>query len=197
MAETIAWCSSRASVDDPANSLRTPDLLPRGLRYSYAQHSYTCLEPQLRQKDVPQLQVIVNTVAGKRAERLREQHQYPEAPANSLQGGLLLFYDPYENLEEGSEEDATNGWFDLNAVPPWDTWMFFVKTDADRSVRVPPWYDTWLVCWVPSEFVELAHAGLITSTTDCILWADELDNSFLKELREAGIIPPQTNENLC
>ena len=195
MAETIAWCAERAA-EDPKNSLRTPAMLPEGLIYGPSEYEYMVMQPSLGQQDVTQLQALIDRLSEKRAESLTSQQRYPEAPANDLRGGRLLLYDPYENLAEGVEEVFSNGFFDLEAVPPWDTWLCFIEADTVRKGRWQ-WYSKWLVCWVPEQFVELAHEGLGTSSTGCILWADELDNSLLRQLREAGILPPQTDENLC
>jgi hypothetical protein len=71
--------------------------------------------------------------------------------------GRLLFYWPYENLADGASEYSSNGFFDVNDAPPWDTWISF---DAKR-----------LVSWVPSVLVPLAQAGIDANAAECIRWA--------------------------
>ncbi|HYP21020.1 MAG TPA: hypothetical protein VEY08_13180 [Chloroflexia bacterium] len=200
LAETIAWCEMRASVEDPRNSLRTPALLPEGFIFTKTSDGYTTMEPRLGQKTVSELQVIVDTLAETRAQLLRLEQRYPEAPANDLGGGRLLFYNPYDNLAETVEEVYSDGFFELHAIPPWDTWLYFIEADMPREARVPPWYhwhNKWLVSWVPGALIELAHAGRMTSSTDAIRWAEDMDMTLLKQLREAGILSPQTNEQPC
>ena len=81
-----------------------------------------------------------------------------DAHADHCQGGRLLHYEPYENLTDGASEYSSNGFFDVNDAPPWDTWVSF---DGRK-----------LISWVPPVLIPLAQAGLDANAVDCIRWAD-------------------------
>ncbi len=51
----------------------------------------------------------------------------------------------------------TKGFFDVNNVPPWDTWVCYL--------------DRYLVSWVPPVLEELASAGIRVNPEECIQWA--------------------------
>jgi hypothetical protein len=42
---------------------------------------------------------------------------------SGLSGGRLLIYFPNHDLACGAAEQETAGFFDVNNVPPWDTWV--------------------------------------------------------------------------
>lgn len=73
-------------------------------------------------------------------------------------GGRLLLYVPSENLADGAAEYSSNGFFDVNNVPPWDIWVHFSGIT--------------LVSWVPPELVEPAQKGIDVNPEACIRWAD-------------------------
>ena len=74
----------------------------------------------------------------------------------STSGRLLLYY-PDENLACGAAEVSSNGFFDVNNVPPWDIWVHF----SERT----------LVCWVPPLLLEAAQMGIDVNPEECIRWA--------------------------
>lgn len=72
-------------------------------------------------------------------------------------GGRLLLYTPSENLACGAAEASSNGFFDVNNVPPWDIWVDFSE-------------DT-LVSWVPPALLDVAQMGIYVNPEACIRWA--------------------------
>jgi len=188
LAETITWCTSRGTLSDAAitaTQLRTPELCPQGFVYYKHKYGYTDMEPSLGGLEPDAFRNVVEEVAAARARQLKLAKIYPSEPARDLAGGRLLFYAPYENLAEGGEEQYTNGFFDVRALPPWDTWLWFVVDHAEEK-----WYgyDTYLVSWVPHELVDIVSEGAVaTSTTDALAWADVLNADINIRLSEAGI----------
>jgi hypothetical protein len=61
-------------------------------------------------------------------------------------GGRLLLYTPSENLACGAAEANSNGFFDVNNVPPWDIWVDFSEGT--------------LVSWVPPALLDVAQMGI-------------------------------------
>jgi hypothetical protein len=81
----------------------------------------------------------------------------PAIPPERLQGRLLL-YIPSDNVSDGASRYASNGFFDPNDCPPWDSWLQY----SDRT----------LISWVPEVLIPLAQAGIDANAVDCIHWAD-------------------------
>ena len=72
-------------------------------------------------------------------------------------GGQLLLYNPSENLGCGAAEASSNGFFDVNNVPPWDIWIDFSEGT--------------LVTWVPPSLFDVAQMGIYVNPEACIRWA--------------------------
>jgi len=103
------------------------------------------------------------------AEALR--HRYgapPPAPTRDLCGGRLLVYWPDMDLADGAAEAESRGFFDVNNCPPWDTWVAFVQYPAEHE-------QSYLVAWVPREFIELADAGIQVIPEECVKWLADSD----------------------
>jgi hypothetical protein len=96
-------------------------------------------------------QTIAKRLACLTANRPREN------PCN-VHTGRLLLYIPEENLACGAAEFSSNGFFDVNNVPPWDLWVAF----SERT----------LVSWIPPQVIETAQLGIDANPEACISWAD-------------------------
>jgi len=78
--------------------------------------------------------------------------------APMLARGRLLEFIPSETLMDGAAKYSSNGFFDVNNVPPWDTWVAF----SERT----------LVSWAPPLLVEIAQDGIDANPEACIRWAE-------------------------
>lgn len=116
-------------------------------------------------------QCLAETVAwcSRRASAEREELTrlgIPVAPVGpDLAGGRLLF----TTINTDSCEAATapsNGYYDLDDLPGWDTWVFHARTDERWGA---------IYCWVPAHLVELARAGMDVIPVMSVEWADSLD----------------------
>jgi hypothetical protein len=67
-----------------------------------------------------------------------------------LGGGLLLVYHPTPPHSRGAARQASEGYFDEQDAPPWDTWVAYVE-EAARS---------YLVAWVPPFALGPVAAGM-------------------------------------
>ena len=81
----------------------------------------------------------------------------PEQRATHEDEGRLLLYYTYVNLADGAAQQSSNGFFDADNVPPWDTWVSF-------SEGV-------LLSWVPPSLIEAAQMGIDANPEECIRWA--------------------------
>jgi hypothetical protein len=98
----------------------------------------------------------VAEVVAKRSQLL-SQTRTPE-PSIVQDSGRLLLFVPSETLFDGAAQHSSNGFFDVNNVPPWDIWVDF----AERT----------LVCWVPNILADAAQMGIDVNPEECIHWAE-------------------------
>ena len=156
-AETIAWCSSHVSLKDLRHSLRTEKLCPHPLAGTRSD--------------------VVQSVAEARHVALG----WPQfSPARSLANGRLLLYEPDVNLACGAAEAESNGFFDVNNVPAWDTWVWYIEGESVEN--------NYLISWVAPQIVDVVEAGVIVNPEECIQWADRAAYSFVDMLRREGIL---------
>ena len=84
---------------------------------------------------------------------------------SDLAGGRILF----TTIDTDSCEAATgpsNGYYDLDDLPGWDTWFYRRATDR-------PWGAIY--CWVPAHLVELARTGMDVIPVMSVEWAQSLE----------------------
>ncbi|MCW3052432.1 MAG: hypothetical protein JWN14_1602, partial [Chthonomonadales bacterium] len=93
LAETIAWCRLHVSMDDPSQSLRTPQLRPTNLAITANQWGNFDYE----WGTVEEKQVLVSDLAVKRAQLLRAENAYPHTLQPDLAGGRLLIAAPEQS----------------------------------------------------------------------------------------------------
>src|SRR5690349_3791937 len=164
LTETVVWCLQAGNISDPKRSLRT-------------------FEPTYPHLSSQEFQVFC--VSLDRSRRLGSIGQRNLVPVTDLRGGRLLAYFPAQNLADGYAEEISKGYFDVNNIPPYDTWVWMVEnvekvTRCDGTTdRLPA---NFLVSWVPPAFLGIADCGVQGNPEDCIAWLDELDNSFLQSL---------------
>ena len=165
LAQTIAWCDPRADPRDPAASLRSVELRPQMLADD-------------REWVVPAL------AAHRSYADAATKMAKPVTTASDLRGGRLLIYFPDAELADGAAEAESGGYFDVFNTPPWDSWVALLRDDRTDDLG----YSVYLVCWVPSVFVDIASAGIGVNPEECILWLEEADVPLRDELRRSGLL---------
>jgi hypothetical protein len=100
---------------------------------------------------------IVQDIVTKRAESLRIDGTHPQTLLSGVPTGRLLCYVPDENLSDGAARFASKGFFDVENVPAWDTWICFL--------------DRHLISWVPPQLIELVTRGIDANPEGCVFWA--------------------------
>ncbi len=148
LAQTIAWCASRADVAHAHHSLRDERLRPPILARD--------------RKDT------VLEVADARARELELDETTPAAAERS---GRLLVYFPESSLRCGGAEVASRGYFDADNTPPWDTWVA-LGYDASRDPQSGE--SLYLVAWVPPSMMSLVTAGIEANPEECIRWVSDI-----------------------
>jgi hypothetical protein len=175
LTETIAWCSKRASATDPKSSLRTPGLLPQNVveRGGLSECRAASVFAE-----------VVEAVTVERSKRLREPLHRPRAPANDMAGGSVLLVMPDWSLDYCISEYVSDGFFDADDFPPWDTWVWYGDEAADE--------EHYLLCWVPPALLECANRGAEVSPEPWIFWAAQYrqymrrHSPMLRRLETAG-----------
>jgi hypothetical protein len=164
LAQTIFWCASRADRANPATALRTPELRPRLLEEnrSSAVNTVVCARQLFGGVDIRKATI-----------------------PTALGGGRLLVYFPNDDLACGAAEHETAGFFDVNNVPPWDTWVDFLE---DQQPNIDSFDTEYLVAWVPPELVSLADQGIAANPEQCILWLSDTSVELVKTLRTENLL---------
>ena len=108
---------------------------------------------------------IVEQVTEARSQILQQSGRRTNSQGFDLCGGRLMLFAPEDNLADGAAEYVSMGFFDVDNVPPWDTWITM--------------FGKYLVSWVPPQVIRLVQEGLDVNPEQCILWAD--DPSLSKE----------------
>ena len=188
--ETVAWCEHRTS-GSPSTILRSPELQP-ALSFLIT-HSNGAALPQpcevqgwhLETVETAKRKNVVDDLARKRREILVQRAIEIGAPMKKSRKGRFLLYNPNLNhLYSGIPEVASNGFFEIDNSPPWDTWVAYIQQGEEVT-----WSD-FLLCWIPAPFVLLASAGVSADNEldQCLVWADEITLPFTNRMREVNLL---------
>lgn len=158
--DTVRWCQRRAGT--PGNgSLTAPDPALRSMELCPSLFSFG---------PAPLVWSVVNA-------RRNSLGTSCDAVPDSVQkpGGRLLYFDPSTTLSDGAALVQSQGFFDNDNVPPWDTWLCFSD-------------DGFVVSWVPPGYLDRVDAGVEANPERCIMWAHEADTPFTSLLRTHGLL---------
>jgi len=205
--ETIAWCASQdwsEHFDSGRNHPSSDWISGKGLRTALLQPPAVTTNiraifeagyPQqktwelLAIEDVKrkqQWQQHVELVAMKRTELLHTQNLLSPPIVLPITGGRLLAYNPDMTLSDGASALATQNSFDVQDIPPWDTWLVYVTDDYLRETNKE--FSPYLLSWVPDGLVNIVTYGMEMIIEGCLSWATDLDTVFIQQLREAGLL---------
>jgi len=100
------------------------------------------------------------------------------------EGRILACDGPSYSVCDGASEHASEGFFDVDDTPPWDTWLLC------HPMHVAAKEDSKLVLfsWVPTRLVTLVDEAIRANPVDCIQWATSLDSTFTRELKKSGLL---------
>jgi hypothetical protein len=163
LAQTIAWCSPRASTTEPASSLRSERFRPGALE----------MDPALTVRRMLYHRELDAAVRG----------AAPVRAVGDLAGGRLLVFFPELSLSDGAATVETDGFFDYDNVPPWDTWVGLFRDESADPSEID-----YLVSWVPAGFVESVDRGINVNPEECIVWLEDSKVPLAKTLRSHGLL---------
>src|SRR5689334_16323998 len=129
LSETVAWCEAHISASDASDSLRNLEpkqqfLISQGVQVFYVQNSRHHELWMMGRREIPLVK--------------------------NLCGGRLLAYFPFDSLAGDAAEKASRGFFDVDNIPPFDTWVWLVE--ETKTVTFPDGspaerQSNWLVAW--------------------------------------------------
>ena len=100
-----------------------------------------------------------------RSWKLEDRDTPPETFPDLIHGRLMVFF-PTMNLRDGYAELLSEGFFDGDNTPPWDTWIGYFDDRPERAYG-------YLLAYVPEPFLELANAGIEGNPEECIVWLSD------------------------
>ncbi len=161
--ETIHWCAPRATLDAPATCLRSP-----------------AFQPQVM-VDADRF-AMMKRVIHSRHDALRGGPPRPLPPREGglLQGGRLLVYFPDDSTTDGVAEMWTQGYFNVDSVPPWDAWVGMFREDPESA----PQMNDYLIAWVPPAFLSSVAQGISANAEFCIQWLEDSTTMMAKRLKD-------------
>jgi hypothetical protein len=163
VAQAIAWCEPRVALASGRAILRSDHLRPRILERDRA--------------------AVVRSVLNARCVDAAVRRAEPIRTQADLRGGRLLAYFPDAELADGAAEAETDGLYDVNDAPPWDTWVgLFVDPDPTNNSPVAE----YLVSWIPPALIDIAEKGIRVSMVDCIAWLENTKTGVASRLRSDG-----------
>ncbi|WP_431046203.1 hypothetical protein [Roseateles sp. L2-2] len=148
LAEAVAWCDALQSLDD----LRAGTLRPS------------------RFHDGPE-DVDVCELGHNRQRQLHDRKLPVDYQSPVVTTGRFMLYFPDENLSDGYAEIVSRGFFDVDNLPAYDTWVSLVPEDGSPRMSGR----RCLLCYVPASMIELADAGIEGNPESCIEWLDRLN----------------------
>jgi uncharacterized protein (TIGR02996 family) len=169
LAEVIAHCGPEMA------SLRTWEMEPRTL-VGYSDPGW---QPWRHRDEWLQMLLELSVVRRQQLERLGRA---PTRLATHLGGGRLILSVPQWSLPDQAVSRNSNGFFDQNNLPPWDTWVARI----DESITASP-EEGYLLSWVPPGWLYWASLGVAANIEGGPVWAHETTTPFLRRLRQAGI----------
>jgi hypothetical protein len=177
LTECIAYCGERAVLApadvDVISALRSDALREPALR---------CLPPAYRadapkgasfHHEMPMSDAFGEFLGARR--RLLANEARPAFPVEQelRRSHSLVAADWRCQVWECAAMEATDCYFDMNDLPPWDTWLAL----ADNPWRQED--DRVIVCWVPRWAEDLVDAGLRVLPFDNVSWIERRGGEFL------------------
>ncbi len=192
LTEAIAWCSMREAGGDAADFLRTsalqpPDIVDPPVYQENPERWKLPEETRLLIYGRAQIERrrITLALSERRADLLWQNDQYPNGPKTDLAAGRLLFYAPDEQFADGLAEGETGGFFDVNNVPPWDTWVDYVQENDTSCSGV---LRAYIICWIPPALLDTADRGISVNPEGSIGWVSNIKTNFTYDLGRVGLL---------
>ncbi len=165
VAETREWCAMRLSVNDLHNSLRSIEFGTPPVPFDWAPSWDVTRSAsdwnQLRANEDSR-RSWVDTLSDRRAKLLADAGGHPATASVNDTTHKFLVYLPGTNLSDGAAASVSNGYFDLENIPPWDTWLMYFPAYCGEGK---------LISLVPPELAEMVDYAMRCNAEECLYWA--------------------------
>ncbi len=149
LSDTAAWCRCSKNAQ-----LRSSELDPTSL-LKVRPFDEIGMEAHLMQRR-QSYERAVQSINSMRSNLSRDASQEID-PANPR--GKLLLYEPLETVDDGASSMSSQGFFDCEDAPAWDTWFLYSAGS--------------IFSWLPERLIANAQAGIDPNPVDCIHWCDK------------------------
>lgn len=173
--ETIGYCLAHATPADPARSIRTPSFGGVSLYLPSESHTSGGLnldDPQVLQHR----RVEVVARIAERRKRASSGGRGVVHAFDGLHGGRLLAYLPDLMMRDGLAQAHSEGLFDIENCPGWDTWVYYFvdPTAVENQGAAGAWRSEFLIAWIPPVLLSLAERGVDSNPERSIMWLDAI-----------------------
>ncbi|RTL40894.1 MAG: hypothetical protein EKK48_15065 [Candidatus Melainabacteria bacterium] len=170
--ETVAWCSRKCDLSK-AQYLRTAALRPQNPD-----------DTSLFLASSKQGSAAIEEVSQKR-KKLLTKEGIQAVGTTSMAGGRLLAYFLGASGHDGLTESMSDGYFDHEDTPPWDTWVCCIAGkeligpdqepfDLRVVIGQRAFSADYVLSWVPPAWIENVGEVMRCETMGAIMWADLL-----------------------
>lgn len=220
LAETVAWCRLRGSDDDPAWSLRTPPLRPTNLRDTPDRGANFEYDWGTREQNQA---VVSGLAERRAELLRAASAYPDAAPMNGTEGRLLIAVPQESDwccLSETESEGFIDA-LDVPAWDTWLCWVVEpTLPDAEQVKKTqeayraaygksrlwplrktrpgfvdwqPPASVSYLLCWVPPQFLGLVNGGIMVNPVECFFWAADYKRRYhstplMRQLDAEGLL---------
>lgn len=155
VAEAVTWCESLSSSADLRSEALKPSLFHDGPEY------------------------VVSDLGLRRRQQLRDLGLQVRYDAPILAKGKFMLYFPDDTLADGCAELVSGGFFDVDNLPAYDTWVTFVSEDGSQPASAR----RYLLCYVPTWAIDAADAGIEVNPESCIVWLEQSHVSVRRQVQ--------------
>jgi len=173
VAETIAWCKPRFSIEDDkiAHCLRTPPEPAPNITHRFS----SFCEVQIFDGVFENIAAFAEIVFQKRAAAFEERD---EKIYTGLCGGRLLVSYVDRETCEGTSPSETACFLDDCDTPAWDTWVYYGVSEK-----------RYLISWIPAELHSMMEEAIWANSLEVIAWIEDARPQliFFEEIKLAGL----------
>jgi uncharacterized protein (TIGR02996 family) len=126
-------------------------------------------------------QKLVHRAASQRQRKIGELDLAASAPEDVI--GKVVAFEPDLSLFDGAAEAESDGYFDVNSMPPSEFWVLMVD-DWGRATESK----SYLLAFVPDWLYRQAVSGMRVDAACCINFASEIEAPFIQMLRWEGLL---------
>ncbi len=177
ISEAARWCGHQLRSVNP--TLRSEELRPaRELIFESGANLSGSAFREFYRDQVRLIGAEVDALVLRRHTLLRDLETGEDKSGN----GRLLLFSPFYSTGDTLAHFESEKFFDLNDVPPWDTFVTYWFDPEMEEGRDGARRENGIICWIPNAFVGLADAGVRVSI--CTLsWIDISNERVSRELK--------------